>query len=164
MWEKTRDVLLVVEPGTPAGYARILALRAQLIAKGAHVIAPCPHDRACPLTPPDWCHFSQRLSRSRAHRQLKGADAPFEDERFIYVALSRTPAAVHSSRVLSQPVITKVAVTSKLCTNDGIKTATAPRRSKAVYAEARRWNWGDAVPQLTAPDSGINLEDWSSNR
>ena len=27
MWEKTRDTLLVVEPGTPAGYARIIALR-----------------------------------------------------------------------------------------------------------------------------------------
>lgn len=46
MWAKTRDTLLVVEPGTPAGYARIIDLRARLIAKGAHVIAPCPHDAA----------------------------------------------------------------------------------------------------------------------
>ena len=30
MWAKTRDTLLVVEPGTPAGYARILALRAAI--------------------------------------------------------------------------------------------------------------------------------------
>ena len=44
MWSKTRDTLLVVEPGTPAGYARVIALRAQLIAAGAHVIAPCPHN------------------------------------------------------------------------------------------------------------------------
>ena len=49
MWHKTRDTLLVVEPGTPAGYARIIALRAQLIAAGAHVAAPCPHDGDCPL-------------------------------------------------------------------------------------------------------------------
>ncbi len=90
MWEKTSDVLLIVEPGTPAGYERIIAARAQLIAKGAHVLAPCPHDEACPLTPPDWCHFSQRLPRSRAHKHLKGADLPFEDERFSYVAVSRT--------------------------------------------------------------------------
>ena len=42
MWAKTRDTLLVVEPGTPAGYARIIALRAQLIAAGAHVAGALP--------------------------------------------------------------------------------------------------------------------------
>src|SRR5204862_2615469 len=74
MWEKTRDTLLVLEPGTPAGYARIIALRGRLIAAGAHVAAPCPHDGKCPLAAPDWCHFSQRLQRSRAHKQVKGAE------------------------------------------------------------------------------------------
>ena len=93
MWEKTRDTLLVVEPGTPAGYARIIALREQLIAAGAHVAAPCPHDEACPLAAPDWCHFTQRLQRSRAHKQVKGAEVPFEDEKFSYVALTRAPVA-----------------------------------------------------------------------
>ena len=90
MWAKTRDTLLIVEPGTPAGYARIIALAAQLIAAGAHVAAPCPHDGNCPLSPPDWCHFAQRLPRSRAHMQVKGADVPFEDEKFSYVALTRS--------------------------------------------------------------------------
>ena len=66
MWAKTSDTLLIVEPGTPAGYARIIALRGQLIAQGAHVAAPCPHDAECPLIAPDWCHFTQRLPRSRA--------------------------------------------------------------------------------------------------
>ena len=83
MWAKTTDTLLVVEPGTPAGSARIIALREYLIAKGAHVAAPCPHDGQCPLVAPDWCHFSQRLQRSRAHKQVKGAELPFEDERFF---------------------------------------------------------------------------------
>jgi ribosomal protein RSM22 (predicted rRNA methylase) len=150
MWDKTEDVLLIVEPGTPAGFARIVATRAQLIAKGAHVIAPCPHDGACPMIPQDWCHFSQRLRRSRAHKHLKGAELPFEDERFSYVALSRTPAAEHPSRVLSQPAITKIAVTAKLCTTNGIKTAVAPHRHKISYARSRKWNWGDAVADLPA--------------
>ena len=145
MWRKTRDTLLVVEPGTPAGYARIIALRAQLIAAGAHVAAPCPHDGACPLEAPDWCHFTQRLPRSQAHRQLKSAELAYEDERFAYVALTRAPVAQRPARVLAQPEVSKVEVTAKLCTPDGLVIAKVPRRAKADYAAARRWRWGDAV-------------------
>jgi ribosomal protein RSM22 (predicted rRNA methylase) len=145
MWTKTRDTLLIVEPGTPAGYARIIALRAQLIALGAHVAAPCPHDAACPLVAPDWCHFTQRLPRSRAHKALKDADLPFEDEKFAYVALTRTALARHPARVLAQPIVGKVEVTAKLCTPGGLVIAKVPRRAKADYARARRWRWGDAV-------------------
>ncbi|KRR29702.1 small ribosomal subunit Rsm22 family protein [Bradyrhizobium retamae] len=146
LWQKTHDTLLVVEPGTPAGYARIIALRAHLITLGAHVVAPCPHDSQCPLQAPDWCHFTQRLQRSRAHKQVKGAELPYEDEKFSYVALTR--AAVvgrRRSRVLAQPAISKVEVTAKLCTPEGLTFTKVPRRAKADYATARRWRWGDAV-------------------
>src|SRR6202035_826189 len=114
MWTKTRDTLLIVEPGTPAGYARVIAVRERLIASGAHVAAPCPHDSRCPLQAPDWCHFTQRLPRSRAHRLLKSAELPFEDEKFAYVALIRAPPAQRPARVLAQPVVRKVEVTAKL--------------------------------------------------
>ncbi len=146
MWEKTRDTLLVVEPGTPAGYARVLALRDHLIGLGAHVAAPCPHDDKCPLQAPDWCHFSQRLQRSRAHMQVKGAEVPFEDERFSYVALTRTAVeGRRPSRVLAQPAVSKVEITAKLCSPAGVAIAKIPRRARAEYANARRWRWGDAV-------------------
>ncbi|MCG2645149.1 MULTISPECIES: small ribosomal subunit Rsm22 family protein [Bradyrhizobium] len=145
MWAKARHALVVIEPGTPAGYARILALRQQLIAAGAFVAAPCPHEKPCPLVAPDWCHFNQRLPRSQAHRQIKGADVPFEDERFIYVALTRTPPAARTARVLAPPEVGKVEVTAKLCTEEGLELAKVPRRDKAGYASARRWRWGDTV-------------------
>jgi ribosomal protein RSM22 (predicted rRNA methylase) len=153
MWAKTRGTLLVVEPGTPAGYARIIALRQQLIAEGAHVAAPCPHDGECPLTAPDWCHFTQRLPRSRAHKQLKSAELPYEDEKFSYVALTRAAVAQHPARVLAQPVITKSAVTAKLCTDHGVVSAIAPRRDKIAYARFRKYNWGDAVFEASAPST-----------
>jgi ribosomal protein RSM22 (predicted rRNA methylase) len=145
MWAKARDTLVVVEPGTPAGYTRIIALRTHLIALGAHVAAPCPHDGKCPLQPADWCHFSQRLQRSRAHKQVKGVELPFEDERFAYVALTRAPVEGRPSRVLAQPSVTKIEVTAKLCTTEGLAITKVPRRAKADYASARRWRWGDAV-------------------
>src|ERR1700722_19667559 len=145
MWARTRDTLLIVEPGTPAGYARIIAVREQLIAAGAHVAAPCPHDGKCPLVAQDWCHFTQRLPRSRAHKQIKGAELPFEDEKFAYLALTRKPPAQRSARILAQPVATKIEVTAKLCTADGLVIAKVPHRAKAKYARAKRWRWGDAV-------------------
>jgi ribosomal protein RSM22 (predicted rRNA methylase) len=145
MWARTSDTLLIVEPGTPAGYARIIELRRQLIELGAHVAAPCPHDGECPLIAPDWCHFTQRLRRSRAHRQLKGAELAFEDEKFAYVALTRAAVARGPARVLAQPDVNKVEVTAKLCTSGGLVVAKVPRRAKEDYARARRWRWGDAV-------------------
>jgi ribosomal protein RSM22 (predicted rRNA methylase) len=47
--------------------------------------------------------------------------------------------------VLAQPVVTKVEVTAKLCTPDGLVIAKVPRRAKPDYARARRWRWGDAM-------------------
>jgi ribosomal protein RSM22 (predicted rRNA methylase) len=145
LWSKTRDTLVIVEPGTPAGTQRILALRRQLIAAGAHVAAPCPHDGPCPLSAPDWCHFTQRLPRSRAHMQMKGAEVPFEDEKFAYVALTRAPGTIHPARVLAQPVVGKAEIAAKLCTAEGVVNAKIPHRVKADYARARRWRWGDAI-------------------
>ena len=145
LWSRTRDTLLVVEPGTPAGYARIISLRARLIALGAHVAAPCPHDGKCPLERPDWCHFTQRLPRLRAHKQLKGADLPFEDEKFSYVALTRSPPSWRPSRLLAQPIVGKAAISMKLCTASGISNAVVPRRDKTSYQRFKKISWGDAV-------------------
>jgi ribosomal protein RSM22 (predicted rRNA methylase) len=145
LWNASRDTLLVVEPGTPAGYRGIIALRQQLITSGAQVLAPCPHDDKCPLQAPDWCHFAQRLPRLRAHMQLKEAELPFEDEKFSYVVLTRKPVGPRPARVLAQPLVTKIDVTAKLCTADGVRIAEVPRRDQTAYARARRWRWGDAA-------------------
>ncbi len=69
LWELTARALIVVEPGTTEGWKRILAVRDQLIGAGAHILAPCPHAASCPLSAPDWCHFSARIARSRLHRE-----------------------------------------------------------------------------------------------
>ena len=92
-----------------------------------------------------------------AHKQVKGAELPFEDERFAYVALVRAPVA-RASRVLAQPTVSKVEITAKLCTPAGLAFTKVPRRDKADYASARRWRWGDAVDgenSLTLAKSGL---------
>ena len=146
LWELTGGLLLVVEPGTPAGWRRILAVRSQLIDLGAAIIAPCPHAAPCPLSAPDWCHFAQRVARSRLHRMAKGAEAPFEDEKFIYVAASRGPAADHPARVLATPRQAPGRIALKLCQPDGAAAnRLVTRRDKAAYAVARRVGWGEAL-------------------
>ena len=160
MWAKTRDTLLIVEPGTPAGYARIIALREQLIASGAHVAAPCPHDGKCPLQPPDWCHFTQRLPRSRAHKQIKGAELPFEDEKFTYVALTRAPVLQCPARVLAQPDVTKVEVTAKLCTPRRTRHRKSSPPRQGGLCPRRRWRWGDAVTEDQAVDAQIEPDGY----
>ena len=81
------------------------------------------------LQQPDWCHFTQRLPRSRAHKQIKGAELPFEDEKFAYVALTR--AAVGPRRPRAGTAGCRQGRDyGKLCTHDGLELArvhAAPR-------------------------------------
>ncbi|WP_112661874.1 small ribosomal subunit Rsm22 family protein [Microvirga flavescens] len=146
LWALTGDTLLIVEPGTPAGWERVLAARARLIASGAHLIAPCPHALACPLVAPDWCHFSRRVARSRLHRQAKGAEVPWEDEKFIYIAASRHPAAHLSARVIAPPRAGSGQVRLKLCLEKGAaEERLYTKRDGAAFKAARRADWGEAL-------------------
>jgi ribosomal protein RSM22 (predicted rRNA methylase) len=147
LWAACRGVLALVEPGTPAGYGRILAARRALIAADATLLAPCPHQADCPLAAPDWCHFSVRLPRSRDHRLVKGADVPFEDEKFAYLLVARPHVRIRprAPRVLAPPQSAKPGITLKLCTPAGLETRFVGRRDKAGHAAARRLAWGDAL-------------------
>jgi ribosomal protein RSM22 (predicted rRNA methylase) len=146
LWRLTADTLVIVEPGTPAGWQRILAARRQLIERGAHVIAPCPHARDCPLQPPDWCHFAQRVARSRLHRQTKRAEVPWEDEKFSYMALSQTPSPAAGSRVIARPRKGSGRVTLKLCRPDGSAgDRLFSRRDGEPFKRAWRSDWGSSL-------------------
>lgn len=148
LWAATGGLLALIEPGTPAGYARLLVARDVLIGAGANILAPCPHHAACPLGAPDWCHFSVRLPRSRDHRLAKGADAPFEDEKFAYLlaARARVVAEPRTARILARPKAAKPGIDLKLCTEAGaLEPRHVPRRDKPAHARARRLDWGDAL-------------------
>jgi len=155
LWSATDGILALVEPGTPAGYARILAARDTLIGGGAQILAPCPHEAACPLTSPDWCHFSVRLPRSRDHRLAKGAEVPFEDEKFAYLLAARPglAAEARTPRILARPKAGKPGIAFKLCTKDGLEQRFVARRDKAAHAAARRLDWGDVYPTRVIPVS-----------
>ncbi|KAK3228124.1 hypothetical protein Dsin_007986 [Dipteronia sinensis] len=118
LWDLTRDVLVLVEPGTPQGSNIISQMRSHILwmekrrcrkskdviketskdlvtrRSGVHIVAPCPHDGACPLEKSGkYCHFVQRMQRTtsqRAYKRSKGVPLRgFEDEKFSYVAFRR---------------------------------------------------------------------------
>ena len=140
LWTSCTGILVLVEPGTPAGYERIVACRSALLADGAKIIAPCPHAAPCPILAPDWCHFSQRLARSRDHMIVKAANVPFEDEKFSYLAVARDHVAIerYEARVLAPPKKDKTGIALKLCADGEISQRKIPKpRPKRIFQSAR---------------------------
>ncbi|WP_420033340.1 small ribosomal subunit Rsm22 family protein [Streptomyces sp. cg28] len=140
------DAVVIIEPGTPDGYTRVIEARDRLIAAGFHVAAPCPHSGACPIVPgADWCHFSARVSRSSLHRQIKGGSLAYEDEKFAYVAATRFAPEPAPARIVRKPQIRKGQVLLDLCEARGTLTrTTVTKKHGALYREARDAEWGDA--------------------
>lgn len=146
LWAATAAVLVIVEPGTPRDYERLMGVRDALIGAGAQVLAPCPHDRACPLAPPDWCHFAVRLERTRDHKVLKSADAPFEDEKFSYLVAARPGVGTAAAGRVIKPVHrSKFDATLEVCAGQGLETRVIAKRDKTAFRDVRHVEWGDAV-------------------
>jgi ribosomal protein RSM22 (predicted rRNA methylase) len=147
-WERSTGAIVIVEPGTPVGYQQIQLARHFLLNSGGRILLPCPHEQACPLVPPDWCHFVQRIERSRDHRILKSAELPYEDEKFSYLVAMREPYFVPAEvgRILTRPEREGRAITVKLCKLDGTADlARISAREKQYYARAKKKEWGDEL-------------------
>lgn len=144
-WEKTARTLIIVEPGTPAGFSRIRTLRAWLINAGAHLVAPCPNALPCPMSGSDWCHFAARLQRSEEHRQAKGASLGYEDEKYSYVIASKVPVKLPTARILRHPQKRSGHLNLTLCTDGKVINKTISKRDGDLYKQARKLEWGDAI-------------------
>ena len=143
MWKAAGKLLLIVENGTPKGYEIIKEIREWAKGEGISIAAPCPNVEKCPMDGDDWCHFTCRVARSRTHKLLKGGDAPYEDEKFTYIALSREKATGVGSRVLRHPKIESGKITLSLCTEKGMETAVVTKKDKAAFKAARKASAGD---------------------
>jgi ribosomal protein RSM22 (predicted rRNA methylase) len=162
-WARTAKLLMIVEPGTKAGFANILALRKRLLAAGARLAAPCPNSLECPMRGgDDWCHFAARVERTAEHRRLKDATLGHEDEKFSYIAFTRT-ASVRSpqpgeppsgeatlekqpgepARIVRHPRIFSGYTQLTLCRAGEIANTTITRSKKDDWRRLKRLGWGD---------------------
>ena len=146
LWDACTQMLVLIEPGTPQGFANLAAVRRELAGLGAHVAAPCPAGNGnCPMTGGDWCHFAVRVQRTKLHKALKGGDAPYEDEKFCYLALTREkPASACGARVLRHPLIAPGKITLTLCEGNEKKTRIVTKKD-LLWKQARKTGAGDAL-------------------
>ena len=120
LWDRVAPggVLVIAEPGTPRGSLIVRRARALILEVArldmeqharrreikpseadiqAYVVAPCQHDKACPLKDEHredgfstWCHFQQRGMRSAYYREINQSAKPYQDEKFSYVVLRKS--------------------------------------------------------------------------
>jgi len=109
MWSSGAEVLILIDHDTQAGFQSIAEAREFLLRMGkrefedpdmvekdlagCHVVAPCPHDNACPLhhsgSAKLVCSFSQRLQRPAFVRKTKNVRGGHEDVGYSYVVIRR---------------------------------------------------------------------------
>lgn len=138
-------LLVIVEPGTPRSFGWMREARQALLARGMSLVAPCPNRASCELPGSDWCHFSARTSRTKLHKLLKGAEVPYEDEKFCFLAATpiREWAAPCKARVLRHPLVESGKITLRLCSETGYETRLVSKREPA-FKKARKAKIGDS--------------------
>jgi len=162
-WNVTGGLLLVVEPGTPVAFEVVRAARDQLLGQGAHTIAPCAHDRPCPLQN-DWCHFPQRLKRPEFQRRARAAPSEWEESKFAYAALARFPAGAPIwGRVIREPSSNKAYAEALISTTGGVARFRGLKRHREAFRHIKALEWGAALEQpLEAPVESVEPVEGNS--
>ena len=125
-----------------------------LLAEGAVPVAPCPMLGAVPSSGDDWCHFSVRLARSRAHMHAKAASVALRGRALRLSGRwpgreSRTGGA----RILAPPQHAEAGHHAQaLHAGGGSRRATLRGATAAAYKQAQEAGLG-------RPDRPRNEED-----
>ena len=143
----TNKYILIVEPGTPENYKQMLIYRDYLLGEGFNIVAPCPHNGKCPITENDWCHFLTRVQRSKLHKLLKDGDAPYEDEKFTFLFMSKLPLVKKvDDRILRHPIVHKGNISIITCNKDcSIKQYLFTKKDKVKYKASKKLSAGDLL-------------------
>ena len=131
MWQAAGSALALVEPGTTACFQRLKLIRSTLIAEGGHLLAPCPHTSPCPLPENDWCHFTQRVSRTTAHR-YSARGLGLQDEKFSYLIFTKQPVQRAQGRILRHPQRRRGHVHLRICGEGGIRDSVVSRKEECM--------------------------------
>lgn len=145
LWDTTKKILLIVEPGTMQGYRNIMRAKQRIIERGGKIIAPCMSEK-CKLPKDDWCNFSCRVQRTKIHKELKGGNVPYEDEKYIYISATKEEFdKKEKNRILRHPMIYSGYVKLKVCNKEEIKEIIISKKDKEKFKIARKADTGDLI-------------------
>ncbi len=140
------NMVLIIEPGTPSGFNNIIQARDKLIEKGFSTIAPCTASSGfCPLrdSESDWCHFVERVDRSRIQRHLKKGVLGYEYEKYSYLLMSKFPVHSNGKRIISRPNHTKHSVSFDICSEENRHIVITKRENKDEFKIVKKSIRGD---------------------
>lgn len=177
MWESGADIMVLIDHNTTAGFECIAEARENLLrmgkremedpttedwpVRGSHVVAPCPHDGACPLFnvgPRSLvCGFSQRLQRPEFVRKTKHSKIGHEDVGYSYVVIRRgtRPERPQSKvgrigdigqREINKIAASQAAMTELVIDGDTIQP-TKPSRSSTISSLQMSTAEADMTPE-----------------
>ena len=128
------------------GFCEIKDIRNRLIDSKGSIIAPCPNIRECPMLDNDWCHSTCRVSRSKIHKLLKSGEAPYEDEKFSYISVTKElNFEKNIIRVLRHPKIESGKIGLRVCTSNGIEDIVVTKKDKERFKIARKVKCGEVI-------------------
>lgn len=145
LMKSSNHIILIIEPGTPAGFKNIREVQKIAIENGFHIIAPCTFQGVCSLPDRDWCHSIVRMERTKVHKLLKSADLPYEDEKFSYIAISKEKYDNSGIRILRHPMIEKGKITLKVCHNGEIEDMIVTKKDKELFKMVKKKKCGDMI-------------------
>lgn len=163
--EYVKEAAVIIVPGTPEHFQKLVGLRNLLLESGFTIVAPCTFSGRCHMEDEtDWCHFYERVQRSKLLRQLKSAELSYEDEKFSYLivvknepmdlaAQTGAEPAGQTARIIRHPMIHKGYREVTLCSRKGITMVQFTKgKHKQIYKELKDKGWGDllVLPEMPA--------------
>lgn len=157
IWSSVNQAMVLIEPGTPDGFLTLKEVRHHLVEWGGFIVAPCGHEGPCPISSPDWCHFSCRLTRSKEHLWIKEGTKAFEDEKFSYLIVTKeAPLEKRIPRIIRPPLRRKGHTILDLCTKTEIERRTLTASKDSLYKDHRQLEWGDSF--YSSDESSVDDE------
>ncbi len=149
--QHSSGIVLLLEPGTPRGYAIIRSAAEKIVLK-APLIAPYIHNTFVP-SEAYWIHFPQLFTRPdflrkirQSMRESSDMASDWEETKYSYVACGSVPmTTTYWGQAIGSVQKYRGYLTLPVLTADGVHTARVMKRHKVEYAAAKRIRWGELI-------------------